>query len=98
MILSTHTEIIHLPEGGRAIVTGVPDTCEHNDDLVVFTLANGDNLFEKDYRCPTNEETAKYVHLVAEQRNTWVNGGTVACSKCFKVHSLQDLMGDAYWM
>lgn len=93
----THEEFIKLPNGGHAFVTGVPDKCDHDDKENIFTLANGEFLREKDYRCPTDEATLEYVWKEAERRGTSVNGGTCGCSKCGKIHTLGDLMGDAYW-
>jgi len=94
----THEELIVIPGLGHAFITGVEDKCDHDDKLNVFTLANGEFLFERDYRCPTDEATLEYIYKEAEKRGTSVNGGTCACSKCGKVHSLRDLMGDAYWL
>jgi len=78
-------------------MTGVPDKCDHDDNLNVFNLANGDVLFEIDHRCPTDEATLEYIWKIASDRGTQVVGGSCACSKCRKVHSLADLMGAAYW-
>lgn len=93
----THEEFVKLPNGSYAFVTGVPDKCDHDDKETVWMLGNGDNLFDKDYRCPTNEATQEYIEKIAQERNTYVSGQTSGCSKCFKVHSIQDIMGDAFW-
>lgn len=93
----THEELINIEGIGHAFITGVPDKCDHDDKMNVFCLANGDFLLEADYRCPTDEATLEYIWKVAAERNTTVNGGTCACSKCRKVHSIADLMGDAFW-
>lgn len=95
---TTSEKLIVLPGLGHGFITGVPDKCDHNTDLTVFELGNGDVIFEKDILCPTNEATSEYLYKIAEQRNTYVSGGTSACSKCKKVMSLKDLMGDAYWL
>lgn len=94
----THEKFVHLPGLGNAFITGVPDSCDHDDKEVVFTLENGDVLWEKDYRCPTNEATNDYVTKIAEEKGTSINGQTCGCSKCGKVLSLQELIGDAYWI
>ena len=93
-----HEELIVLPNIGHGFITGVPDKCDHNTDLTVFELGNGDVIFERDILCPTNEATQEYLQHIAQQRNTFVSGGTSACSKCRKIMSLKDLMGDAYWL
>ncbi len=95
---TTSEVFVKFPGGGHAFITGVPDKCDHNTDLAVFELGNGDVIFEKDILCPTNEATQEYLQHIAKERNTYVSGGTSACSKCRKVMSLRDLMGDAYWL
>jgi hypothetical protein len=92
----THEIFVPLPKGGM-FITGVKDECDHDDKETVFMLGNGDYLFERDYRCPTNEATWEYVEHVAKQRDTYISGQTGGCSKCKKVLTLADLMGDAYW-
>ncbi len=93
----THEALVVLPGIGHAFITGIPDKCDHDDKLSVFTLANGGFLFERDYRCPTDEATFEYANKKAEEMGTYINGGTCGCSKCGKVHSLADMMGDAFW-
>jgi hypothetical protein len=97
-IKGTHEELIVFPDGARAFITGVPDKCEHDDKETVFILEDGRYLFEKFYRCPTNEATWEYVGIVADRLNTAIVGQTSGCSKCGKVHTLKDLMGDAFWL
>lgn len=94
---TTSERIIKISDS-LAFITGVPDKCDHNTDLTVFTLGNGDEVFEKDIICPTNEATQEYLQSIADKRNTYISGATSACSKCKKVMSLKDLMGDAYWL
>lgn len=96
-MIGHHTEIISAPQF-TVILTGVKDKCDHDTKETVFMLGNGDYLFESRYRCPTNEATQEYINKIAEQRDTYVSGATSGCSKCKKVHSLRDLMGDAYWI
>ncbi len=81
--------------GGHAFITGVPDKCEHNSDLTVFELSNGTHVFEDKYRCPTDEATREYIEA---SHKSEIVGGTTACSKCRKIFTLKDLMGDAYWL
>lgn len=95
---SSHEEFIKLPNGGHAFITGVPDSCDHDDKEIVFTLANGEVLWERDYRKTTGKDTFEYVDNIAKNKNTYINGQTCGCSKCGKVLTLQDLMGDAYWL
>jgi hypothetical protein len=78
----SHTKFIHIDNIGTAFVTGIPDKCQHDDNGSCFFLGNGDILYEKNYRCPTDEETYRYITKIAEDRNTYVCGGSVCCSKC----------------
>lgn len=95
---STHEEHIILPSIGSAFITGVPDKCDHDTNARFFTLANGETLAEAKFRCPTEEATQEYARAEAEKRGTHINGETSGCSKCGKAFSLQQLMGDAYWI
>lgn len=83
----THTEII-----GNAIITGVPDKCNHVMSGSCYFLRNGDVLYEKDYRCPTDEATQEYINKIAEDRNTSVCGGSVCCIKCGKFYTEYDII------
>jgi len=97
--MKTKSEVfVEFPGGGHAFITGVTDKCDHNTDLTVYTLHNGDLIFERDILCLTNEATQEYLMKIADDRNTGVGECTSACSKCKKVMSLKDLMGDAYWL
>lgn len=94
----THEEFVRLKDGSHAFITGVPDKCEHDDNLVVYELSNGDQLYEKDHMCTTSEDTYNHIEYLAEQRGATIVGSTSACSKCRKIFTLRDLMGDAFWM
>ena len=87
----THSEFIKL-KNGHAILTGVPDKCDHVMEGTCFFLGNGDVLYEKDYRCPTNEATHEYIQKVADNRNTYVSGGSVCCIKCGRFYSEYDII------
>lgn len=93
----THEIFISTPSG-NAFITGVPDKCNHDDKAKFIELGNGDMLNWEDYLCPTDEATWEYIQKIASDRDTYISGGTVGCSKCGKPHSLKDIMGDAYWI
>lgn len=94
---ATHSAIIQF-ESGIAFIDGIPDKCDHNDDGTAFTFGNGMTIPEKSIRCPTNEATQEYAEVIAKRNNTYVSGQTSCCTKCGKIFSLQELMGDAYWL
>ena len=94
---STHEEFIKL-QSGHAFITGVPDKCDHDDKETIYTMGNGLTLPRFRALCPTDEATWEFVQKWAERHNTYCNGATSGCSKCGKVFSLKDLMGDAYWL
>lgn len=61
-------------------VKHIPHTCDEQGSY--FQLGDGTVISEKSVRCPTSEETYKYVQKIAEERDTWVAGGGVCCSIC----------------
>jgi len=87
----THTELIKI-EVGHAFITGVPDRCNHVMEGSCFFLGNGQVLYEKDYRCTTDEATQEWIYRIAEERNTYVSGGSVCCIKCGKFITEYDLI------
>jgi len=82
---NTHTEVIRIG-GATAILTGVPDRCQHVYEENVYILGNGDVLAEKNYMCPTNEETSRLLQLEAENRDSFIQTGTSRCIKCKKIY------------
>ena len=87
----THTEFIKIGNG-HAFITGVKDRCNHDMSGTCYQLGNGDVLYEKDYRCPTNEATFEYIQKIANDRNTYISGGSVCCSKCGRYITEGDLI------
>ncbi len=85
---NTHEEYLQNEEGKTiAIITGVPDTCNHFYDDKVYILGNGVVLLEKDFRCPTDEETQKYLQKEVDKQNSFIETGTTRCVKCKKIYS-----------
>lgn len=92
---NTHSAFIKF-ENSHAFIDGLKDKCKHDYSETVFMLGNGEYLKEKDYRCPTNEATQEYIQHIAEQKNTYVSGGTSACSKCGKIYTMEDIIWDSF--
>lgn len=92
MIELTHTEFIKLKDGSHAFISGVKDRCTHVMEGSCYFLDNGDVLYEKDYRCTTDEETNKYIQRIADSRNTYIQGGSVCCIKCGRFITEGDLI------
>jgi hypothetical protein len=87
----THTELIKT-ELGHALITGVPDRCNYVMEGSCFFLGNGQVLYEKDYRCTYDEATHEWIYRIAEERNTYVSGGSVCCIKCGKFYTERDII------
>lgn len=75
-------------------ITGVKDDCDNNYNE--YSLENGDNLLERDYRCHTEEETMKYMEKVAKERNTYIDRQSMACSKFGKIITMNDIIWDSF--
>lgn len=92
---NTHSIFVKLDKS-YAFVDGIKDKCNHDYSEEVFMLGNGEYLREKDYRCPTRESTYEYVSSVAEKKDTYISGGTSACSKCGKIYTMSDIIWDSF--
>ena len=84
----SHTEVITGVLDGKpfqAILTGVPDDCQHDDDgpALVFN-DQGEHWPESDLPDP-NTEYAEYEKFYTDHK---INGGCVSCSKCGKPFEL----------
>jgi len=80
-----HEEYFEI-DGMRGFITGIPDRCNHVYDEHILILGNGDIISVKDYLCPTNEETQKYITKIVEDKNTFIETGTTRCLKCKKIY------------
>ena len=68
--------------------------CNHYYKEAIL-LSNGDILWVDNYKCPTDEETHKYLENVAEERNAWMTGGGMLCVKC---KSLPEELDKLLWI
>lgn len=73
----THEEFIKVGDFS-AFITGVPDTCQHDDDGETLHF-NDKGRYWKDSELPDDhEEKIKFM------KDNRINGGCVSCSKCGK--------------
>ena len=77
----THTEIIGLGNGVVAILTGVTDKCQHDDEGPEL-LFNNDGEYFKRSDVPEGDKAANEFWLINK-----ISGGCVSCSKCGKPYT-----------
>jgi hypothetical protein len=84
---NTHGAFISLP-GGNAFIDGIPDTCEHKKEDVVYQAASGKMIFWHTYRqwASLVEETRlALIHEYHQQIDDPIVLGTTQCRECKRI-------------
>lgn len=97
---NTHTKVIDLPGGGRAILSGVPDACKHElggDWYCTVSPLRNDEKFEHGWSYLIKAKTIQRMRPDVSEHEAikcydedirgsghYISGGCTSCKKCGK--------------